>query len=97
MAREGWNVVIYLKSECIIRAKLSVGRAPVEALDHHRRPSKNETGVQVPAGYHWDVFYPLVRKEPVSPQPTGRESVLAALVHRWHLELDPTVQQELLR
>jgi hypothetical protein len=96
--REGWSVTIYAQPHGNLRAKLSVGSAPIEGLDHHRRASTDRLGGRVPGGYHWDVFHPVAqrRKETIEPQPSDRYAVLKLLIDRWNLVLEEPDQGELL-
>ncbi len=80
-------MAIYVVRNGILRATLSVGSAPIEGLDFHRRPSDDHAGGRVGAGYHWDVFYPLRRKHELVPQPADRDAALAALIERWRIDL----------
>lgn len=94
--KEGWHVTVFAHVDGVVRAKLSVGTAPIEGLDFHRRPSPDLAGGVVAAGYHWDVFYPVRAKHSILDQPGTRSEILALIVVRWNLVIDPRVQGELL-
>lgn len=91
-----WFVRFY-SIDGFFRAMLcSVGRASVEALDHHAGRCRAHDGSTLLPGYHWDVFPPLAttdkHREPVDTASDDRYHMLQLVCVRWSITLNDSKQ-----
>jgi hypothetical protein len=97
--REGWTLAAEVRgtTRVVLVARLLAGRSVIAVLDHHLRPSTDEFGTRIPAGYHWDVHLPDGRKAKVflDPQPTALDPALDVVLMMWNVVLDEDAQREM--
>lgn len=91
-----WFVRFYTIDGFFRAMLFSVGRVPIEALDHHAGRSRARDGSTLPPGYHWDVFPPLAPaekyREPVDSTSTDRYHMLRLVCVRWSITLNESKQ-----